>query len=85
VQPYINNYGIPELLTMEKVNIVLPGSNLKKVPHDNPLWKFTNPSGKKMGDKDFMKDLAIQEADGIPWNECVATSRYGIVNGNDKS
>ena len=82
-QPYINNYGVPELLTMENVNIVLPNSNLQKVPQPNPLWKFTNPSKKPMGDPS-MKKLAIQAADGIPWNECVATSRYGIVNGGDK-
>ena len=84
LQPYINNYGLPELLTLQQVNIVLPNSNLKKVPVDNPLWKFTNPSGAPMGDPS-MGDLAIQADGNNPWDQCVATSRYGIVNGGDKS
>jgi tyrosinase len=84
VQPYINNYGVPELLTLQKVNIVLPKSNLQKVPFDNPLWKFTNPSGTPMGDSS-MGDVAIQADGDMLWDQCVPTSRYGIVNGGDKS
>jgi hypothetical protein len=72
-----------ELLTLQKVNIVLPNSNLQKVPFDNPLWKFTNPSGTPMGDSS-MGGLASQAEGDMLWDQCVA-SRYGIVNGGDKS
>src|ERR1700722_677388 len=64
-QPYLNDYGVPQLFTLENVNIFLPDSKLQKIPVPNPLWKFTNPSGVPMGDGS-MGDLAIQAADGIP-------------------
>jgi tyrosinase len=67
-QPYINDYGVPELLTMETISIVLPDSNLKKVPYANPLWKFSNPSGATMGDPS-MNDLAISADGGLPVSE----------------
>src|SRR5436305_3178099 len=64
-QPYIKNYGLPEICTLEKINIVLPNSNHEKVPVDNPLWKFSNPSGKQMGDPSMGK-LAIPADDIFP-------------------
>jgi tyrosinase len=54
-QPYIKNYGIPEICTLEKINIAVPTSNGVKVPMDNPLWKFSNPKGIPMGDPSMGK------------------------------
>jgi tyrosinase len=65
LQPYLNDYGIPEIFTTDTINIVLPDSNLKKVSYPNPLWKFSNPSRVKMGDP-TMKDLAITVDGDIP-------------------
>jgi tyrosinase len=64
LQPYINDYGVPEIFTLENIDIVLPDSNLQKVPVPNPLWKFTNPSRVPMGDSS-MGEFAIQAYDGI--------------------
>lgn len=64
-QPYIKNFGLPEICTLDKVPIVRPDSNMRKVLVDNPLWKFSNPSGKPMGDKS-MGQYAIPPDDNLP-------------------
>jgi tyrosinase len=73
-QPYINDYGVPEIFTTDTISIVLPGSHGKKVPYSNPLWKFSNPSGDKMGNPS-MKDLAITADGPFPVCEPVIYSR----------
>jgi tyrosinase len=60
-QPYIKDYGVPRVFTLEQVAIVTPlppgtteGKYAQGIPVgppviekivDNPLWKFTNPAG----------------------------------------
>ncbi|KAF8534625.1 common central domain of tyrosinase-domain-containing protein [Trichophaea hybrida] len=74
-QPYIKDFGVPELTTLEKVDIILPNG---KTTVDNPLWKFTNPNGKPMGDISMGKYAIAADGD-LPWDQCIATSKYGIL------
>jgi hypothetical protein len=67
-QPYVKDFGVPELTTLEKVDIVLP--NLGKANVDNPLWKFTNPNGKPMGDRSMGKYAIAADGD-LPVCSCV--------------
>lgn len=48
-QPYLQNVGVPQIFTQQTVSIVMPGSGSKTV--NNPLWKFTTPDGKALGDQ----------------------------------
>lgn len=45
-------YGVPKLLTQEKVKILKIGTEFKQNDPlcDNPLWNIMNPEGVPMGD-----------------------------------
>ena len=60
-QEYTGNFGIPQVCTVEFVNIIIPGGLSKLFP--NPLIKFSNPGNVAMGDKSKMKQYAIKEHD----------------------
>jgi tyrosinase len=68
-QPYIENFGVPEICTWEKITIVEPASKnrepLGRVEVANPLWKFSNPLGIPMGDP-AMGVNAVGDADDAP-------------------
>jgi tyrosinase len=50
-QGYINNYGLPEVFTMDRIEIVDFADNNPPTTVNiaNPLWKFSNPVGVAMG------------------------------------
>jgi len=50
-QKYINSYGLPEIFTKERIQIVDFADNnpLTKANIANPLWKFSKPAGVAMG------------------------------------
>jgi tyrosinase len=50
-QGYINNYGVPEIFTRERIDIIdfADNSPVTTVSTTNPLWKFSNPLGFEMG------------------------------------
>ena len=51
-QSYSGKYGVPELLTKDDIEILIPGTQFKdKERYPNPLDKFSNPLGVPMGDK----------------------------------
>jgi tyrosinase len=54
-QPWLKDYGLPEIFTLEQVAIVG-----KVDPVSNPLTKFSNPSGVPFGDPS-MKTLQIKD------------------------
>jgi tyrosinase len=68
-QPYIGNFGVPEICTWENITIVEPASKngepLGQVEVANPLWKFSNPLGIPMGDP-AMGANAVGDADDAP-------------------
>jgi hypothetical protein len=51
VQGYINDFGVPEIFTKERIDIVdfADNSPPTTVNIANPLWKFSNPAGVAMG------------------------------------
>lgn len=79
---YINDYGVPNLLTQEEVEIMLPRGTSKRMP--NPLWVFRNPAGIPMGDEK-MKLNAVHDSSGYPWSKCVGTSKHGIIMSEPES
>lgn len=52
-QPYIDDFGIPQICTQDTVTVDLPGN--KTETFENPLAKFTNPKGVAMGDPSMGK------------------------------
>ena len=59
-QEYTGNFGIPQVCTVDSINIIMPGGQSKPFP--NPLIKFQNPSNVAMGDTS-MKANAISDHD----------------------
>lgn len=80
-QKYLNDYGLPEILTKERIDIINLIHDSPPVNIVNPLWKFTNPTGEAMGHRS-MGRFRLQ---GIPWNRARATSRWGIALNQDES
>ncbi|KAH0556229.1 hypothetical protein GP486_005845 [Trichoglossum hirsutum] len=81
LQPYIQNFGVPYVFTLEKIDIYLPyvvgvtaGEPYKGIPAppvilttvDNPLWKFTNPAGPD-----------------VPMGDASVMGEYAIQSSND--
>ena len=59
-QPYIGNFGIPEICTQPEVNIVEPGkSRATKAPFKNPLTGFLNPKKDQHGKRVPMGDQSM--------------------------
>ncbi|KAL2823729.1 common central domain of tyrosinase-domain-containing protein [Aspergillus cavernicola] len=75
-QPYINNYGVPEIFTKERIDILDFADNNPPTMENiaNPLAKFANPTGVAMGDAS-MGGFALP---GDLWSKAIATSRWGI-------
>ena len=73
-QPYIANFGVPEIFTWEKITIIEPGAQGQpslQVEVANPLWKFSNPLRNDKGDlvamgDPAMGDNAVKDADDAP-------------------
>ncbi|MCJ1389657.1 hypothetical protein MMC18_002514 [Xylographa bjoerkii] len=64
-QTYVDNFALPQVFTVENVNIFLNDGTWRDLP--NPLWKFQNPMGNvPMGDKKVMQDWAIQDNGSFP-------------------
>ncbi|KAK4694655.1 hypothetical protein P7C71_g2972, partial [Lecanoromycetidae sp. Uapishka_2] len=82
-QTYSKKYGVPHLLTLEKIEILAPGTEFKRndpTPWNNPLYKFVNPLGVNMGNEKVMGRFRIPNDEKYPWDKCVGTSRYGIFD-----
>jgi hypothetical protein len=58
-QDYTRDFALPQIFTRDQVLIITPEGG--KELFDNPLVRFTNPSGNPMGDKEFMGDNAIPD------------------------
>ena len=55
------DYGVPELVYLPQIQITLPHNQTRTLT--NPLYQFTNPSLKSMGDKAAMGEYALQIVD----------------------
>ncbi|KAL4862058.1 common central domain of tyrosinase-domain-containing protein [Aspergillus spectabilis] len=70
-QPYINDLGVPRIFTEDRVDILDFADNSPATMEniENPLARFSNPTGVAMG------DFALTEE---PWSKAITTSRHGI-------
>lgn len=59
-QPYINDLGVPEVFTKDRIDVVDFAGNTPPTMENiaNPLAKFSNPTGTAMGDQS-MGDFAL--------------------------
>ncbi|OCL09390.1 Di-copper centre-containing protein [Glonium stellatum] len=89
-QDYWKNFAIPQVCTLDYIDVTLPGGQKKSIP--NPLVGFTNPmqiDGKNvamgdpaMGPNAIKDDTDVPDGwEPLPWSKCIGTSRYGILSG----
>lgn len=62
-QVYWKNFAIPQVCTLEDIDVILPGNQTKTIP--NPLVGFTNPTQVPMGDPS-MGPNAIKDDTDVP-------------------
>ncbi|MCJ1468770.1 hypothetical protein MMC07_007400 [Pseudocyphellaria aurata] len=60
------NYNVPKIVRMKKIWVEGPEGPVKI---DNPMYRFSMPGGKSMG------EYGITPIDEIPFDQCVGTSR----------
>lgn len=76
-QPYLQNVGIPQLFTTESITVLMPDNTPKDFK--NPLARFSNPSGKAMGDTSVMKQWAIPNNNNTYPCKLMHTSEPGLA------
>ncbi|KFY12493.1 hypothetical protein V491_06774 [Pseudogymnoascus sp. VKM F-3775] len=68
-QRYLDNYGLPQICTVEKIRIVPFSSDLQNpqptAEVDNPLLKFTNPTGKHSETNSLWENFESRQNYGV--------------------